>query len=122
MEYSGHSALSEVLLENSWVLSVTASSGTVKFEMDLVLLPAHAQYRQPIHGEHFCYRQGLLTIQGIERLEWSEMGRTPATDATGKIDWGHIDAFEMESGEWALAGDWGAMRLSGSALTVALNL
>lgn len=122
MEYSGNPMLSEVLLENSWVLSVMASNGVVEFEIDLVLLPGHAQYRQPTHGEHFCYRQGLLTIRGIDKLAWSEMGRKPATDATGKTDWGHIDAFEMESGEWTLAGDWGAMHLSGSALTVALNL
>jgi hypothetical protein len=99
--------LSEIVLEESYVLGVTALPGQVTFDMDFVLTPAHPLYAPPPPSESECFRRGTLRLFGVRRLEWDEQGRPPATDASGERDFGHVDSFEWDHERYVLCGDWG---------------
>lgn len=105
--YSDIAALSGLLLEESWVLNIDAQPGRLTFVMDLVLTPDHPKYREPRRGEQYCYRRGELRFRGVGRLAWTNQGAPPATDASGEIDYGHIDSFEWDDKGGLLEGDWG---------------
>jgi hypothetical protein len=122
MDYSILPELAGPLLEESWVLAVTATVASVSFEMEFVLLPGHPDHRSPEWGEQFPYKRGVMEIRGIERLTWSGMVLRPAVDASGEQDRGHIDSFLVAPDEWTLSGDWGTLQLSGTELAVSALL
>jgi hypothetical protein len=110
----------QVFLEESYVLAVVARPSEVSFELDVVLTPQHPKYVAPDVGMFQCYRNGRLDFEGVTDLEWTGQGRPPATDASGEIDYGQIDAMTWDVGQFELEGSWGAMNIS--ATTVGLTL
>ena len=52
--YTELPALDEIVLEESFVLGVTAEPGAVTFEMDFVLTPRHPDYVPPPPHETEC--------------------------------------------------------------------
>jgi hypothetical protein len=105
--YTDLPGLAEVVLEESFVLGIEARPGVVVFEIDFVLTPRHPDYAPPSSSERECFRPGTLRFVDVRRLVWDEQGRRPATDASGEIDYGHIDSFEWDDGRFVLEGDWG---------------
>lgn len=101
-----------LVLEESYVLGIQAVPGSVTFEVDLVLTPQHTQYAPPPLTERECFRKGSVRFGGVQRLVWDRQGNPPATDATGEIDYGHINSLEWQEGTFRLEGDWGRMELS----------
>ncbi|QDP94742.1 hypothetical protein FOE78_01355 [Microlunatus elymi] len=107
--------LAEVYFEDSWVLDVIAQPGRVGLDMDIVLRESHPDYRPPAPGEQYCYRRGRLIFAQVRSLSWQDQGAPPATDASGDHDYGSIDEFEVEEGNFTLTGDFGTVRLTSAA-------
>ncbi|NYG58748.1 hypothetical protein BJ980_001671 [Nocardioides daedukensis] len=113
--------LRDFLLEESYVLGITAIPGAVTFELDLVLTPDHADYRAPAPDEQYCFRRGLLVFKGVTRLLWSNSGNPPAVDSSGEEDYGQIDSFEWDDAGALLEGGWGRMEIVSATIEVALQ-
>ena len=113
--------LSELLLEESFVLGITAIPGEVRFELDLVLTPGHPDYVPLKPAEQYCFRRGFLVFKGVTRLLWSHLGNPPAIDASGEVDYGQIDSFEWDDSGSLLEGSWGRMEIVSSSVEVDLQ-
>jgi hypothetical protein len=113
--------LEEIVLEESYVLGVHAEPALLLFRMDFALTPRHPRYVPPPSGEVECFRRGTLRFSGVERLVWGGQGRPPARDATGEIDFGHIDSFTWGAEGFALAGDWGEIELRAATVEAAVE-
>lgn len=119
--YEDLPGLETFVLEESWVLHVTARPGSVSFRLEVALTPQHPLYRTPEPGSYLCYVDGRLDFEGVTDLDWTGQGAMPATDATGEVDYGHIDALTWDSGLYELQGDWGAMRIWAKSARVVLD-
>ena len=117
--------LANVVLEDSWVLSVDASLTQLTFALDLVLTPAHPDYSRPERGEARCYRRGMLVLESDVAVFLRRSSLPPAVDAAGQIDYGHIDTFcsaaGLGDGAWELSGDWGEAMARQPRVRVQLN-
>ncbi|MDP9026589.1 MAG: hypothetical protein M3N46_03410 [Actinomycetota bacterium] len=67
-------SLSEVLLEQSWVLGIEARPGTLTFTLDMVLTDKHSRYHSPRPGDQFCYLTGTVKFVGATALTWLNQG------------------------------------------------
>jgi hypothetical protein len=112
--YETIDALAHILLEDSWVLGIAVTPDRVEFELEYVLLETHPLYKQPPPHEAHCYVRGTLSFADVRRVAWSEIGAPPATDATGGLDFGHIDVFTIDDGVFALVGDFGELEIVSS--------
>jgi hypothetical protein len=92
----------------------------VSFEMDFALTARHPDYAAPPRSESECFRGGALRLLGVRKLSWEEQGQTPAVDASGEEDWGHIDSFEWEDGRFVLVGDFGSLEADAEKAEAAL--
>jgi hypothetical protein len=113
--------LAEIVLEESYVLGITAEPGTVTFDIDFVLTRDHSEYVEPSPSERECFRRGSMRLSGVRRLTWDAQGAPPATDATGEQDFGHIDSFEWEDGKFLLHGDWGRLEAEADKIETTLR-
>jgi hypothetical protein len=119
--YSQLPHLSNVLLEESYVLDIEIHPGFIKFKMEFVLTSDHPEYTEPPPTERYCYRRGLLSFDGVIRCLWSDQGAPPATDATGETDYGNIDAFRVDGSFYSLEGDRGSMDVVASGVEIRLE-
>lgn len=109
--------LEGVLLEESYVLDVTATPGRLEVSMDLVVLPGHALYHDPVPGERLCFVRATLVFAGVSELCWLAQGqRLPAIDAAGETDFGGVDRMELTGEGWRFQGDWGDVRLKAESI------
>lgn len=113
--------LTEIYLEDSWVLNVVAEPATLAFKMEFVLREGHPNYRPPKLGEQYCYMPGLLIFPRVTSLSWEGPSVRPAVDATGEEDYGSVDEFRVEDGGYRLIGDFGDIRVSSAAPEVLLD-
>jgi len=112
--------LAEIVLEESFVLGVSARPGEVTFDVEFVLTRDHSAYAPPPSSERECFRRGTLRLVGVERLVWEGQGARPAIDASGELDFGHLDSFEWKDGRYVLMGDWGSIEATAGAIEVVL--
>jgi hypothetical protein len=105
--YTDLPGLSDVYLEDSFVLAVEATPGLLRFTLDVVLTPSHRQYSEPKQDEQNCYARGALLFSEVSHLTWTGQGVPLAVDASGEIDYGGVDLFEWDGAEYRLAGGWG---------------
>jgi hypothetical protein len=123
--YTDIDGLQDIVLEESYVLGITATPGQVVFTMDFVLTRDHPLFRPFNPAETYeCFRRGELRFQDVTSLQWSGQGAPPARDATGELDWGHIDYFEWKPGCYRLEGegDWGIMEVTGDNIQVTVTV
>lgn len=50
-----------------------------------------------------------------------EQGAPPATDASGEVDFGHIDSLVWDGNAFELEGDWGRMEVSAARAEVEIS-
>ncbi|MQA82827.1 MAG: hypothetical protein GEV10_30975 [Streptosporangiales bacterium] len=110
-----------VHLTDSWVLDVTVRPGEVVFDLDLVVLPSHPSYDEPLPGEQYCYRSAALRFPDLAEVTWTMGTGPPAIDADGEIDYGNIDTLRSDGDVYELSGDWGAMRIVAGAPVIDLG-
>jgi hypothetical protein len=109
------------VLEESFVLDVSARPGVVEFRLEVVLTPEHAEYVEPDAETYLCYRDGWLRFEEVTEVRWGGQGAPPATDASGAVDYGHIDSMRFEAGVFELEGDWGAMTVHAADARILLK-
>jgi hypothetical protein len=119
--YTGIDGLQDIVLEESYVLGITATPGSVVFTMDFVLTRDHPLF-QPFNPveTYECFRRGQLRFQGVKSLQYSDQIAQATQDPDGELDWGHIDYFEWKPGCYRLEaeGDWGIMEITGDNIHV----
>jgi len=114
--------LAGVVLEDSWVLEVAPGASGLALRLDAALTRDHREYVEPKAGEVGCYRRGWLTVRSVAPVEVRVSGTTPAVDATGEADFGHVDTFAQDAeGRWELEGDWGYARIPEAQVTLELE-
>lgn len=109
-----------VHLTDSWVLDVTVRPGEVVFDLDLVVLPGHPSYGEPLPDEQYCYRSAALRFPDLAEVTWTMGTGPPAIDPDGEIDYGNIDTLRTDGDVYELDGDWGAMRIVAGAPVIDL--
>jgi hypothetical protein len=103
--------LAEAVLEESYVLGITAQPGAMTFDVEFALTKDHPSYAPPPRSETECFRRGTLRFVSVEHLVWEGQGAAPAVDASGEVDFGHIDSLEWDERWYVVTGDWGRSKL-----------
>ncbi|MFJ3450249.1 hypothetical protein ACIPM0_18820 [Pseudomonas sichuanensis] len=116
MNYYEISSLSNIYLEDSYVLSIHEEAGALSFELEAVLAKSHPQYEEPKKGEQYCYRKVLLRFFGVSSIEWLDRRAIGFEDSGGDLDYGNIDSFVGDDGAYILSGDWGKVIIRGGAV------
>jgi hypothetical protein len=86
--------LKDVYLQDSWVLGVETDESHVCFVLDAALEPGNPKfYSPPKPNEQHAYARLRWCLHG--EVHWNEGPNLndPATDATGEVDFGNIDAW-----------------------------
>lgn len=114
-------ALSEIYLEDSYVLQIRERASEIEFEMEFVLRPGHVFFREPEEDEKYCYRRGLIRLSGCTDVKWSKRSDVNV-DANNEIDFGNIDVFDRDGGRINMSGDWGTLSLKSNQVLVFIAL
>ena len=107
--------LTDVYLEDSFVLAIDETLTSLSFRLEAVLTPAHPRYHQPRPDEAHCYADAVLTIADATKIEWITRSSQPARDATGEEDLGNIDSLQHHADHYEIVGDWGHVRVYSNA-------
>lgn len=116
--YTSIPGFTELILEESFVLGISALPTRVTIDVEFALTPDHPAYVPPPPDENEAYRRGQILFSGVRRPVWADQGVRPATDATGEIDYGHIDDLRWDGEIFELEGDWGRMTLEARSVQV----
>lgn len=111
-------SLSELVLEESWVLGVEARPSLLVMTVDFVLTVEHPLYRVPLSHETFGTVRGSLTFEGVESLDWTGQGTPPVADLDGETVYGNIDLMSVEGDDFVLEGNFGQIRVNARNVTV----
>lgn len=114
-------ALSDIYLEDSYVLEIRERDSVIEFEMEFVLRENHLCYTQPESGERYCYRRGILRLSNCANVKF-DRSATINTDATNEIDFGNIDIFSRKEDQISMSGEWGELSLTSDEVMVFLAL
>ncbi|WP_454812798.1 hypothetical protein [Paenarthrobacter nitroguajacolicus] len=105
--------LQGVYLEDSWILSITATPGRLELVLDIVLRENHPDYTNPKTGEQYCYKKGSLVFEAVTQLHWTGWGDIKATtDRHGETDYGSLDVIAFNDNVWSMNGDFGQINLT----------
>ncbi|EEA92704.1 hypothetical protein [Pseudovibrio sp. JE062] len=111
MNYFQIPSLSDVYLEDSYVLAIHEYDSKIVFDLEVVLIETHPFYEAPSKGEKYCYRKSSLSFIGVQSVEWLDRQFIRFSDASGESDYGNIDSFTKEGELCHLAGDWGEVKI-----------
>lgn len=110
--YTALTNLAEVYLEDSYVLDIIETDSSVSFALDAVLTKRSSHYSPRHLGEQYCYATGQLTFVDVNSVNWITRSLQAAKDPDGTIDYGNIDTLAANEDTYALAGDWGYVRIT----------
>jgi len=116
--YFEHPELSELYLEDSFVLDLQISPNTVVLDMEFVLREGHQRYSMPTEDEQYCYNRGRLRFTGVTTSTWRMPTRLPATDETGEVDYGGIESYSITENRHHLSGEFGELLITCAQLVV----
>ncbi|MEO0695856.1 MAG: hypothetical protein AAFY84_07135 [Pseudomonadota bacterium] len=114
-------ALSDIYLEDSYVLEIRERASEVEFEMEFVLRPGHVLYKEPAKDERYCYRRGVLRLSNCTDVQF-DRSSTVSFDANNEIDLGNIYIFDREGDRISMSGDWGKLSLISDEVMVFIAL
>jgi hypothetical protein len=109
--YADIPGLSDVFLEDSFVLGLEETDNELRFQLDLILLRGHPLYRTPRPNEQYCFRRAQLRFPAVRRATWHERTFVPYTDATNTVDYGNIYDFHAIDAVYHLSGAWGNVEI-----------
>lgn len=116
--YTDIASFRDIVLEESFVLGISATPSCVTVDVEFALTPDHPAYAPPPPDENEAYRRGQIRFVGVRRLVWEDQGLAPATDATGEADYGHVDDLRWDDETFELEGEWGRMSLEADGVEV----
>ena len=123
MKYKNDSRFDAYYLEDSYLRAVDESEASrLAFSLLLALTPQYPLYSAPPPTDQHCYRNGTLTFEGVGNVNWEERQFKPLRDPDGSIDYGNIDAFEIEpEGRYRLEGEWGRVTLTAQRANIVVS-
>lgn len=109
-------------LSESYVLGWSTAPGTLEFGLEVVLCKGHPEFNQPPSTDWACYHPGKLIFQGVESLSGlpAQSEVHPTTDASGTIDYGHLDTLTRTGNQFEISGDFGLASFIASSLKLIL--
>lgn len=107
--YYERDELEFVYLEDSFVLGVEILPKSVEVGLDVVLREGHPSYAEPREGEQYCFHQGVLRFDEVSQVSLQMPAGLPAIDATGEIDYGGIDHYEIDGSVHHIVGEIGTL-------------
>ncbi|WP_432130473.1 hypothetical protein [Streptomyces tendae] len=111
-----------VSLEDSYVLDIAVHPGVLTISLDLLLLPRHPRYRAPLPGERACFRLATVVFASVRSLYWTGQSVVKAaTDASGSVDYGSVDALIMLEDGYKILGDWGEIIVQSEAPSMSID-
>jgi hypothetical protein len=110
-QYTSYPSLSDVYLEDSYVLDIVERPSEIRFALEAVLTPDSPLYHEPLPGEQYCYVRGNLIFRGVTNTEWVVRSFQKYTDSDGEQDLGNIDSLTNENDIYMAEGDWGKVRI-----------
>ncbi len=115
-------ALTNIYLEDSFVLAIHESRDELRFDLEAVLTENRPQWKPPKPDEQYAYLRIGLVFEQPRRIEWIRKTMRPSTDATGELDYGNIDSLTWDGTVYELAGDWGQVRVESGPPTVVTDV
>ena len=112
MNYYQLPLFEHVYFEDSYVLGVKEGSGSLIFDLEVVLTEDNPLYTAPAVGERYCYKRAELAFCGVSILNWVEKRFKKNRDSSGEVDYGNIDSFIVDNGVYTLSGDWGVVEFT----------
>lgn len=119
--YLFNDTLTNVYLEDSYVLDIQEVDGLITFLLEIVLTEKHSLYTQPLIGEQYCYKKGTLTFPNTESYNLVRSNAQPSKDPDGSIDYGNIDEFYFNDGSYTLSGEWGVLNIKSDSPLITLD-
>lgn len=114
--------LGDFYLEDSWVLDVNETPGSLSFRVDAVLTEGNPRYHPPYPNEQYCYAHVRIIFAEASAVNWIEYRMRPSTDITGEVDYGHIDSLVYNEDHYELEGDWGMVHVYSKVDSVVTHL
>ena len=123
MKYETDSRFEAYYLEDSYVLGLEENEPSrLGFSLLLALTPKHPLYVRPSPAEQHCYRNGVLAFEGVTAIDWTDRHFRPISDKAGAIDYGNIDAFEINPrGSYVVKGEWGRVTLKAKRASMTVS-
>ncbi|WP_074819942.1 MULTISPECIES: hypothetical protein [Pseudomonas syringae group] len=118
MNYYKIPSLSNIYLEDSYVLAVLETKRSLVFELEAVLTEKHPEYKKPRVGEKYCYKRVSLNFINADSVEWINKSFIAFTDASGDFDYGNIDSLISCDDGYEVTGDWGRVVIRGQDIEI----
>ena len=94
-------ALRAVHLESSPVESIQRTARSLTIDLDVVLTPAHPNYRIPLHGPDHDHRPAQMTLTG-DRVQLAYREGPSPRSAPAEPKLGSIDSWTVDGDGWSL--------------------
>lgn len=121
MHYFESFALSNVYLEDSFVLSISEASESLIFELEAALTENHPKYEEPKEYETYYYRKASLQFFNICSIDWIDKRLMQYKDREDKFDYGNIDGITINDSSYKLWGDWETVIVRGGEMEFAFT-
>lgn len=106
------SRFDNIAVEESKLLGVVVNDDELTLEMDFCLQPGHPDYEAPGGEGEGCFHPGMIRFSGITTLN---IERAQAEAGQRRFA---IHQFTIEGTKFAMACDWGAIRLQARSIRV----
>jgi hypothetical protein len=112
----------DVMVQDCWVLGWRTENDSLVFDIEASLTSGHPLYEPPKQGEWSCYKAARIIFSGVREISGllpiQSVRATVGSD--GSVDYGSIDSITQESGGFAIAGEFGKVMVSASAVQLHL--
>lgn len=119
--YEDIALFSDVHLEESFVLLVSATPGSLTIYLEAYILTTSPLWRTPRPDEAGWWLPAVLTFGGVSDLHWTDGHYPPSHDATRAVDYGTIDSLHADGDRWTLHGGAGSIVLTASTVDLTIE-
>ncbi|MGW1617364.1 hypothetical protein ACWCQZ_50385 [Streptomyces sp. NPDC002285] len=121
-DYPSFPGFENVSLKDSYVLDIAIHPGYLTLQLDLLLLPAHPEYRTPLPKERACFRRAVIVFSRVRDLNWTgQSAIKSAIDASGSTDFGSVDSLTRLEDSYQILGDWGEINLRSDTPSLSID-
>jgi hypothetical protein len=103
--------LTDVYLEDSYVMAISETDIGLMVEMVFVLRKGHPLYIEPAKDAYYCYHGGSIIFDHPAQIQWIEKKMKKFTDENGNTDYGTLHSLNVEGGTHALHGEFGRVNI-----------
>jgi hypothetical protein len=112
-----HPKLAGIDLDRSFILGVIYDDESLTLEMDFLLLPDHAKYRDPAAGEQNCFNKGFVRFSDMDDLR---LRKTKVPEGE-QIDLSVIKTATIDADYAFIDSGWGEIELTARSIQIAFD-